>query len=180
MRGEESCGFGTISTKQYYRTRCAATGTWQRICDVQQTPAPFRHRKEADHWRHRSLGCTIPNEPLGTDYNTACGENGDAGRAAALNPLFDEWNTKRKSGQVTAGCIVAYGTVDWLFREYKQSKAYLEKVAPRSRPDYERTMLLVSDIIIKKGDRIGDRKIRAITPVARTESMTSSAKGRAA
>ena len=60
----------------------------------------------------------------------------------------------------------AYGTVDWLFREYKASKAYLEKVAPRSRPDYERTMLLVSDIVTKKGDRVGDRRIRAISPVS--------------
>jgi hypothetical protein len=41
--------------------------------------------------------------------------------------------------------------VDWLFREYKQSKAYLEKVAPRSRPDYERTILLIADIVTKKG-----------------------------
>ncbi len=115
---------------------------------------------------YRKLGCTIPNEPLGTDYNTACGENGDGGRAAALNAFFDEWNAKRKGGQVTTGRIAAYGSVDWLFREYKQSKAYLEKVAPRSRSDYERTMLLVTDIVTKKGDRIGDRKIRAITPVS--------------
>jgi hypothetical protein len=59
-----------------------------------------------------------------------------------------------------------YGTVDWLFREYKQSKAYLEKVAPRSRPDYERTILLITDIVTNKGDRIGDRRIKAITPVS--------------
>ena len=59
-----------------------------------------------------------------------------------------------------------HGTVDWLFRKYKQTKAYLEKVSERSRPDYERTMLLVTDMITKKGDRIGDRKIKAITPVS--------------
>jgi hypothetical protein len=44
--------------------------------------------------------------------------------------------------------------------------AYLEKVAPRSRPDYERTILLITDIVTRKGDRIGDRHIRAITPVS--------------
>ena len=32
--------------------------------------------------------------------------------------------------------------------------------------DYERTMLLIADIVTKKGDRIGDRKIKAITPVS--------------
>jgi hypothetical protein len=100
---------------------------------------------------YRKLGCTISNEPLGTDYTVACGENGEGGRAAALNALFDEWNIKRKGGQVRAGHLAPYGTVDWLFREYKQSKAYLEKVAPRSRPDYERTILLITDIVTKKG-----------------------------
>jgi hypothetical protein len=114
---------------------------------------------------YRKLGCTIANEPLGTDYIAACGEDGNSGRAGSLNALFDDWNTKRKGGQAT-GRLAAYGTVDWLFREYKQSKAYLEKVAPRSRPDYERTMLLIADIVTKKGDRIGDRRIRAITPMS--------------
>jgi hypothetical protein len=31
---------------------------------------------------------------------------------------------------------------------------------------YERTILLVTDLLTKKGDRIGDRSIKAITPVA--------------
>src|SRR5262245_33391237 len=61
---------------------------------------------------YRKLGCTIPNEPLGTDYTPACGDDGMGGRAAALNRLFDEWNTRRKGGQVVAGSIAAYGTVD--------------------------------------------------------------------
>ena len=107
---------------------------------------------------YRKQGCIIPNEPLGTDYGIACGENGLGGSAAALNALFEEWNAKRRGGQVSASTAAAYGTVDWLFREYKQSKAYLEKVAPRSRPDYERTILLTTDIVTKKGDRMGTRK----------------------
>jgi hypothetical protein len=115
---------------------------------------------------YRNLGCTISNEPLGTDYTIACGENGNGGRAAGLNALFDEWNARRKGGQVSTARVAAYGTVEWLFREYKQSKAYLEKVSPRSRPDYERTMLLITEIATKKGDRIGERRIRAITPVS--------------
>ncbi len=112
----------------------------------------------------RKLGCKIPNEPLGDNYAVACGDNGNGGRAAGLNALFDEWTAKR-NGEPIAG-LVRHGTVDWLFREYKQSKAYLKKVALRSRPDYERTMLLVSDMVTKKGDRIGSRSIKAITPVS--------------
>lgn len=115
---------------------------------------------------YRKLGCIIPNEPLGKDYASAGGDDGDGGRAGALNALFDEWNAKRKDNQVSTGGLAAYGTVDWLFREYKLSKAYPEKVALRSRPDYERTIFLVTDIVTKKGDRIGDRRIKAITPVS--------------
>jgi hypothetical protein len=115
---------------------------------------------------YRDLGCAIPNEPLGTDYSIACGPDGNGGRAAALNQLFDEWNTARRTGVVSSSDIAPFGTVDWLFREYKKTNAYLEKVSPRSRPDYERTMQLVSDLITKKGDKVGGRKIRALTPVS--------------
>lgn len=113
---------------------------------------------------YRKLGCTIPNEPLGTNYVLACGEDGKGGRASALNALFDEWTAQRDGEPVES--IARYGTVDWLFRTYKSSGAYLDKVSVRSRPDYERTMLLVSDIVTKKGDRIGDRRVMAITPVS--------------
>jgi hypothetical protein len=113
---------------------------------------------------YRKLGCKIPNEPLGSDYVAACGEDGKGGRAGALNALFDEWNSKRLGQEMPAGRLFRYGTVDWLFREYKSSKAYLGKVGERSRPDYERTMLMVADTPTKKGDRIGDRPVRSITP----------------
>jgi hypothetical protein len=113
---------------------------------------------------YRKLGCKIPAEPLGSDYVTACGEHGKGGRAAALNALFDEWRARR-DGEPIEG-QVRFGTVDWLFQEYKRTKAYLEKVSVRSRPDYERTMLLVADLMTKRGARIGGHKIKAITPVS--------------
>src|SRR3984893_8353850 len=112
----------------------------------------------------RKLGCTIPNEPLGSDYGVACGSDGKGGRAAALNSLFDEWKAKRDGEPVPS--LVRFGTVDWLFREYKSSRAYLERVSERSRPDYERVMQLLTDMMTKKGDRIGNRSVRSITPVS--------------
>jgi hypothetical protein len=115
---------------------------------------------------YRKLGCTIPNEPLGTDYTLACGEDGMGGRAAALNGLFDEWNTRRKGGQVESGKLVRYGTVDWLFREYLKSENCRERMSARTRPDYERIMQLVCGVVTKRGDKIGDRSIRSITPRA--------------
>src|SRR5450755_3848088 len=84
---------------------------------------------------YRNLGCSIPNEPLGDNYVIACGEDGSGGRAAALNGLFDEWRAKR-NGEPVPG-IVKFGTVDWLFREFKQSLAYQKRVSARTRPDYE-------------------------------------------
>jgi hypothetical protein len=47
------------------------------------------------------------------------------------------------------------GSIDWLFREYKRSKAYLEKVSKRSRGGYENSMLQICDTLNKKGERIG-------------------------
>ena len=113
---------------------------------------------------YRKLGCTIPNEPLGTDYAIACGVDGKGGRAAALNGLFDEW-IKIKNGDPVES-VIRYGTVDWLFREYKASKRYEKRVSARTRPDYERLMALVIDLPTKRGDCVGQRPIKSITPRA--------------
>jgi hypothetical protein len=114
--------------------------------------------------RYRRMGCTISNEPLGSDYTVACGPDGKGGRAAALNVLFDEW-WKVKNGEPVES-IARYGTVDWLFREYKASKRYRKRVSNRTRPDYERLMQLVITLATKRGDRVGQRLIKSITPLA--------------
>jgi hypothetical protein len=97
--------------------------------------------------KYRTLGCSIPNEPLGTDYSIACGPDGKAGRAAALNALFDEW---RNNGE-SIKSLARFGSVSWLFREFKASEAYARRVSARTRPDYERLMQLVED----QGDEEG-------------------------
>jgi hypothetical protein len=116
--------------------------------------------------RYRKLGCAVPNEPLGSDYAMACGEDGNGGRAAALNSLIDEWDTARRGLPAIGERVPIYGTVRWLFQEYRRSKSYTEKVSARSRPDYERTMQLVEGIVTKKGDRLGVRKIKSVTPIS--------------
>jgi hypothetical protein len=116
--------------------------------------------------KYRRLGCIVASQPLGSDYAVACGEKGTGGRAGALNALFDEWQNIRRGLPVSGECVPIYGSIRWLFQEYRRSKAYTEKVSPRSRPDYERTMLLIENIVTKKGDKLGDRKIRAVTPVS--------------
>ena len=127
---------------------------------------------------YRELGCAIPNEPLGTSYEAACGEDGKGGRAATLNALFDEWNNTRKGEPNDTTKIARYGTIDWLFREYKTNKAYTEKVSERSRPDYERVMQMICDATDKKGQRVGGRPIKSVTPRAADKLYDKLIKGR--
>ncbi|MGY3591479.1 hypothetical protein ACVIGB_008941 [Bradyrhizobium sp. USDA 4341] len=112
--------------------------------------------------KYRKLGCPVPNEPLGTEYGRACGEGG---RAATLNGLFDEWMDARRGLPIASEAAPRIGTIDWLFQEYKQSRAYLEKVKPRSRRNYEWNMREISDTLTKRGDRIGGRPIKSVTPL---------------
>jgi hypothetical protein len=115
---------------------------------------------------YRKLGCEMANEPLGTSYEAACGDEGKGGRAATLNSLFDEWNDQRRGKPGEQGKIARYGTIDWLFRQYKTEKAYTEKVSPRSRPDYERIMQMICDTVGKSGRRIGERQVMEVSPRA--------------
>ena len=98
----------------------------------------------------------------------------------ALNYLFDEWDDQRKGLPISGPAAPRYGTIDWLFREYKQSKAYLEKVAPRSRRNYEWNMREVCDMLTIKGARVGSLSVKSISPRAADklyDRFTMGAKG---
>ncbi|UPJ56010.1 hypothetical protein [Bradyrhizobium sp. 192] len=110
--------------------------------------------------KYRPLKCPVSNEPLGTDYGKM------HGRAKVLNEQFDEWDQARKGLPISGVNAPKYGSVDWLFREYKASAAYLEKVAARSRSDYEWAMDEVCNVRTKSGDRVGDRLVKTISPRA--------------
>jgi hypothetical protein len=43
---------------------------------------------------------------------------------------------------------------------------YREKVSERSRPDYERCILAVADMVTQQGDCVGDRLVKSLTPAA--------------
>ena len=109
--------------------------------------------------KYRELGCTVAEQAAGRDYTVACGEDGDGGRAArsmrySMNGTTCAW----PAGDGRARADLRHNPV--AVSGVSRSKAYLEKVSPRSRPDYERTMQLIEDIVTKKGDKLGDRKIR--------------------
>ncbi|MBW5438622.1 hypothetical protein FXB41_28820 [Bradyrhizobium canariense] len=110
--------------------------------------------------KYRAIKCPLSNEPLGTDYARM------QARAKTLNEQFDEWDQARKGLPVSGVMAPKYGTVDWLFREYKISKAYLEKVAERSRSDYEWAMDEICNVLTKSDDRVGGRLVKTISPRA--------------
>lgn len=110
---------------------------------------------------YRKLGCTLHLEQdtkLGTDFD------GMAARAETLNALFDAWDQQRLGLPAEPAPIDKPGTVDWLFRIYKGSNDWRERVSARTAPDHERTIRLICNIVGKSGIRIGDRKITAIDP----------------
>jgi hypothetical protein len=118
---------------------------------------------------YRKLGCTLHKEhetALGDDYEVACGADGKGGRAATLNGLFDDWDRARLGKPPKPKIEAMIGTVDWLFKTYRGSNDWRERVSARTAPDHERTIRLVCDIRGKSGIRIGDRMITGITPEA--------------
>ncbi|MHC2241053.1 hypothetical protein [Bradyrhizobium elkanii] len=111
---------------------------------------------------YRKLGCPLHKEhetALGTDYDVACT------RAETLNGLFDDWDRMRLGEPPKPKIEVKVGTVDWLFRTYKTSNDWKERVSARTAPDYEVTMGLVGNVLRKSGARIGDTMVVNITPV---------------
>jgi hypothetical protein len=117
---------------------------------------------------YRKFGCTLHLEHdtrLGADYVKACGEDGKGGTSATLNALFDEWDAARLGEPAMAMPEdVVTGSVDWLFRTYKASGDWREKVSERTAPDHENTIRLICDLKGKSGIRIGSRPVTAITP----------------
>jgi len=110
---------------------------------------------------YRKLRCTLHKQ-----HETALGADFDAmaKKAAVLNGLFDEWDAARLGEPATSELGAAPGSVDWLFRTYKASNAWKEKVSKRTRPDHDRTIAILCNIVTKKGARIGGYNIKAITP----------------
>jgi hypothetical protein len=86
---------------------------------------------------YRAMGCSIANEPLGTDYSAACGPDGKGGRAAALNALFDEW-FKAKNGEPLPS-VPRHGTVDG----YSANSSQASDTARRFPNDRDLTMSAV-------------------------------------
>jgi hypothetical protein len=125
--------------------------------------------------KYRKKSCPVSNDSLGTDFTRAIT------RAETLNGLFDEWVLLSRGLPISNASVPHIGTIDWLFREYRQSKAYTEKVKLRSRKDYEWAMRELCGTATKKGDLLGSRPIKSVTPLAADriyDRLTVGPKGR--
>ncbi len=101
-------------------------------------------------------GCPVKNEALGTDYEAAVtrAEN-------ILLPAFDSW----RSGSdldARASAIAAYGTLDWVFGEYRADRRFT-KLDDKTKRIHEAGFGLVGSYVLKDGRRLGQARVTGIT-----------------
>jgi hypothetical protein len=102
----------------------------------------------------RKAGCTVHNEPLGTDYDAAV-ERAEKILLAA----FDDWRTGGTNEASPA--VAAFGTLDWVFAEYRADRRYT-KLDPKSKRNHEVGFKLVGGYVLKDGRRLGEKRLTAI------------------
>ncbi len=100
----------------------------------------------------RKAGCPVRNEPLGTDYAAAV-ERAET----VLLPLFDDWLNGGKAAPVGA----AYGTLDWMFAEYRSDRRFT-KLDARTRRNHEVGFRLVGGYVMKDGRRLGAARLASV------------------
>ncbi len=66
----------------------------------------------------RKAGCTVQSGPLGTDYSAAVSR-----AETILLPAFDAWRTG-SAASASSPAIVASGTLDWMFGEYRADRRF--------------------------------------------------------
>jgi hypothetical protein len=103
----------------------------------------------------KKAGCTVHSERLGTDYQTAVSR-----AETLLLPAFDAWRTG-SSAPAAASAISTFGTLDWIFAEYRSDRRYT-KLDPKSKRNHEVGFKLVGGYVLKDGKRLGEKRLTAI------------------
>jgi hypothetical protein len=104
----------------------------------------------------RAAGCTVENEPLGTDYEAAVKR-----AEMVLLPAFDSW----RSGGATdskATDVAKAGTLDWVFAEYRADRRFT-RLDVRTRRNHEVGFRLVGGYVMKDRRRLGMMPVTSIT-----------------
>jgi hypothetical protein len=102
----------------------------------------------------RKAGCPVQNEPLGSDYHAAV-ERAET----VLLPAFDSWRSGNVEAKAATGA--AYGTLDWLFAEFRSDRRFTE-LDTMTRRNHEASFRLVGGRVLKDGRRLGQVRLASI------------------
>ncbi len=120
--------------------------------------------KTAYYWTcptlYRKMGCPFLSAPLGTNLTPI-----ELSKAAAVwNERLEDW--RRNFGKIPELDPQKYGTVDWLIDAYQKHDSFRERVSEYSRPDYQRVLARVADLVIESDRgvkmRVGSAKVKQI------------------
>jgi hypothetical protein len=105
----------------------------------------------------RKRGCTIQNEPLGSDYDAAVRR-----AEKILLPAFDSWRTGGEDASPAVGVVV--GSMDWMFHEYRRtwsqpSAKRLKGLSPGQCRVHETGIKMLAEYRLKDGSRLGARRL---------------------
>ena len=105
----------------------------------------------------RAQKCPVENEPLGRNLEAA------KKRADNLNRDINAWRARNDADACTGH--VRVGTVDWLIKEYRASDEFKDRVSGRSKPDYERALNHIADLMTLENPprRTGTLTIKSIS-----------------
>jgi hypothetical protein len=99
-------------------------------------------------------GCTVHSAPLGTDYAAAVERT-----EKIMLPAFDDW---RDGGALIGSpALTAFGTLDWMFGEYRSDRRYT-KLDAKSKRNHEVGFKLVGGYVLQDGRRLGTRRLTSI------------------
>jgi hypothetical protein len=101
----------------------------------------------------RAAGCPLHNEPLGSDYAAAVQR-----AETVLLPAFDAW---RGGGDAGPFVGAVFGTLDWLFAEFRSDRRFTE-LDVRTRRTCEGSFRLVGGHVLKDGRRFGQVRLASI------------------
>jgi integrase len=115
------------------------------------------------HWnpqkRDIDKGFTLGREALGPNYAQA------VERAEVLNAHLDAWRQGREAKHHPEA-QPGFGTMGWLFDQYRRSQPYRKKVGDRARPGYERAMRSIEDTPTKDGRTVAALPLSSISTLA--------------
>jgi hypothetical protein len=104
----------------------------------------------------RKAGCTLRNEPLGSDYQAA------AARAeTVLLPALDCWRAGATSSAALPA-VAGHGTLDWVFAEYRSDRRFT-KLDDKTKRNHEAGFRLVGGYVLKDSSRLGGVRLTAVT-----------------